>query len=86
LGAKLRRARLRGADFRGSLLIAADLRGADLRDCDLLGADLRDARLEGADLTGCLFLTQSQVGSARGDASTRLPAALRRPAHWVEPS
>jgi uncharacterized protein YjbI with pentapeptide repeats len=86
LGAVLRRARLRGADLRGSLLIAADLRGADLRACDLLGADLRDARLDGADLTDCLFLTQSQVASARGDASTRLPAALAalgRPAHWV---
>jgi uncharacterized protein YjbI with pentapeptide repeats len=86
LGAKLRRARLRGADFRGSLLIAADLRDADLRACDLLGADLRDARLDGADLTGCLFLTQSQVASARGDARTRLPDAVRRPAHWVAPS
>jgi uncharacterized protein YjbI with pentapeptide repeats len=83
LGAKLRRARLRGADLRGSLLIAADLRDADLRASDLLGADLRDARLEGADLTGCLYLTQSQLGSARGDGATRLPPALRRPAHWV---
>jgi uncharacterized protein YjbI with pentapeptide repeats len=86
LGTTLRRARLRGADFRGSLLIAADLRDADLRACDLLGADLRDARLEGADLTDCLFLTQSQVSSARGDARTRLPAAVRRPAHWGDPS
>ena len=82
-GAKLRRARLRGADLRGSLLIAADLREADLRSSDLLGADLRDARLDGADLTDCLFLTQSQVSSAQGDASTRIPSAVRRPAHWV---
>jgi uncharacterized protein YjbI with pentapeptide repeats len=86
LGAKLRRGRLRGGDFRGSLLIAADLREADLRVCDLLGADLRDARLEGADLIDCLFLTQAQVASARGDASTRLPPSLRRPAHWAGPS
>lgn len=82
LGARLRRADLRGADFRGALMIAADLRGADLRTADLIGADLRDARLDGADLTGCLFLTQSQVGSAQGDASTRIPERLQRPAHW----
>ncbi|KAA1378452.1 pentapeptide repeat-containing protein [Aeromicrobium fastidiosum] len=83
LGAKRRGARLRGADFRGALLIAADLRDADLRSSDLLGADLRDARLDGADLTDCLFLTQTQVSSAQGDAATRIPPALRRPAHWV---
>ncbi|KQX75261.1 pentapeptide repeat-containing protein [Aeromicrobium sp. Root472D3] len=82
-GARLRRGRLRGADLRGSILIAADLRQADLRQADLLGADLRDARLDGADLTGCLFLTQTQVGSARGDAATLVPPGLRRPAHWV---
>ena len=80
--AKLRRGRLRGADLRGSILIAADLRQADLRHADLLGADLRDARLDGADLTGCLFLTQTQVGSAQGDAATLIPPGLRRPAHW----
>ncbi len=82
-GAKLRGGSLRGADFRGAILIAADLRRADLRQADLLGADLRDARLDGADLTGCQFLTQSQVGSARGDETTLIPSALRRPAHWV---
>ena len=82
LGARLRRADLRGANLRGALLIAADLRQADLRTSDLLGTDLRDARLEGADLTDCLFLTQSQVGSARGDVATLIPSALRRPVHW----
>ncbi|MFD0905825.1 pentapeptide repeat-containing protein [Actinomadura sediminis] len=81
-GARLRNADLRGARLRGALLIAADLRGADLRAADLLGADLRDADLRGADLTGCLFLTQPQLNAARGDAATRTPAALRRPAHW----
>jgi len=64
------------------MLIAADLRAADLRQTDLLGADLRDADLSGADLDGALFLTRSQVGAARGDAATRLPRRLDRPAHW----
>ncbi|WP_428831350.1 pentapeptide repeat-containing protein [Actinomadura chokoriensis] len=83
IGARLKGADLRGACLRGAYLIAADLRGADLRWADLIGADLRDADLRGADLTGCLFLTRAQLDSARGDAGTRLPAAVGRPAHWA---
>jgi len=82
IGARLRGADLRGASLRGALLIAADLRGADLRTADLIGADLRDADLRGADLTGAVFVTQSQINAARGDADTRLPPQLGRPAHW----
>lgn len=83
VGARFKKADLRGANLRGALLVAADLTGADLRSADLIGADLRDARLAGADLTGALFLTQAQVNAARGDAATRIPAGLRRPAHWT---
>ncbi|SDT78984.1 Pentapeptide repeat-containing protein [Streptomyces sp. TLI_053] len=83
-GARLRGADLRGANLRGAMLVAADLSGADLRLADLIGADLRDANLAGADLTEVLFLTQTQLNAARGDAATRLPAALDRPAHWPE--
>ncbi|WP_028931500.1 pentapeptide repeat-containing protein [Pseudonocardia asaccharolytica] len=82
VGADLRGADLRGADLRGALLIAAVLTGADLRSADLIGADLRDTDLRGADLTGSIFLIQAQLDAARGDATTRLPAALARPAHW----
>ncbi|GAA2223609.1 pentapeptide repeat-containing protein [Streptomyces amakusaensis] len=82
MGARLKGADLRGASLRGAYLIAADLRGADLRLADLIGADLRAADLSGADLTGSIFLTQPQVNAARGDAATRLPPALDRPAHW----
>lgn len=82
LGASLRGASLCGADMRGACLIAADLRGADLRGADLLGADLRDADLRGADLRDSLFLTEPQVNAAKGDANTRLPAALVHPGHW----
>lgn len=82
MGAKLRKATLRGANLRGAYLLGADLRDADLRQADLLGADLRDADLSGADLTGALFLTQFQLNAARGDATTRIPATLRKPAHW----
>ncbi|WP_406197261.1 pentapeptide repeat-containing protein [Kitasatospora sp. NBC_01560] len=83
-GARLRGADLRGANLRGALLVAADLSGADLRLADLIGADLRDAELAGADLTGALFLTQTQLNAARGDAATRLPEALTRPGHWPD--
>ncbi|MEU5010650.1 pentapeptide repeat-containing protein [Streptomyces sp. NPDC021749] len=82
MGARLKGAGLQGANLRGAYLIAADLTGADLRRADLIGADLRDADLSGADLTGALFLTQAQLNAARGDAATRLPSGLTRPAHW----
>jgi uncharacterized protein YjbI with pentapeptide repeats len=82
IGARLGGARLRGASLRGAYLIGADLRGADLRNADLTGADLRDADLRGADLTGSIFLLQAQADAAKGDAATRLPPPLARPAHW----
>lgn len=83
IGAKLKGADLRGTNLRGALLIAADLRKSDLRKADLIGADLRDADLRGANLTDSLFLTQAQVNSAKGDRTTKLPTALKRPAHWI---
>ncbi|MCF6743423.1 pentapeptide repeat-containing protein [Blastococcus sp. KM273128] len=83
VGRDLRRTDLRGAGLRGAYLIGADLRGVDLGAADLLGADLRGTDVRGADLSRCLFLTQPQVSAARGDARTRLPAAVRRPAHWT---
>jgi len=82
VGADLRTADLRGANLRGAYLIGADLRRTALGRADLTGADLRGADLRGADLRGALFLTQSQVDSTRGDAATKLPATLDRPAHW----
>ncbi|WP_370294586.1 pentapeptide repeat-containing protein [Rossellomorea marisflavi] len=81
-GVNLKGLNLRGHDFRGTLMIAANLKGADARKADFIGADLRDANLSGTDLTGTLFLTQSQVNSAKGDKDTKLPERLRRPGHW----
>ncbi|WP_348786439.1 pentapeptide repeat-containing protein [Leifsonia sp. NPDC080035] len=82
LGADLRGADLRGAELRGALLIAADLRDARLVRAELIGADLRDARLGGADLSEAIYLTQTQVNAATGDARTRLPRTVDRPSHW----
>jgi uncharacterized protein YjbI with pentapeptide repeats len=81
-GARLKGTDLRGSDLRGALLIAADLQRADMRVCDFIGADLRDADLSGANLEGSFFLTQAQINSARGNAETQLPPALKRPGHW----
>jgi hypothetical protein len=82
IGADLAGRDLRRASLRGAYLVGADLTRADLRLADLTGADLRGAQLAGADLSGSLFLTQAQVDAARGDATTKLAPALRRPAHW----
>ncbi|WP_337101912.1 pentapeptide repeat-containing protein [Paenibacillus sp. YIM B09110] len=86
MGAKLRGADLRAANLRGAYLIAADLRDADLRAADLIGADLRDTDIRGADLSQTLFLTQAQMNAAKGDARTKLPAALATPSHWLAAS
>jgi len=83
IGAKLVGANLKGSNLRGALLIAADLREADMRFADLIGADLRDADLSGANLTGCIFLTQAQINSARGDFHTKLPPSIKVPEHWL---
>jgi uncharacterized protein YjbI with pentapeptide repeats len=83
IGTDLRDVDLRGAVLRGAHLLAADLRGVDLALADLTGADLRGADLRGADLRTALFVTQSQVDSARGDRRTRLPPRLDRPTHWA---
>lgn len=72
-----------GADLSTALLIGTDLRGADLRSADLLAADLRGADLGGADLAGALYLTRTQLGSARGSSTTRLPDRLPHPPHWL---
>jgi uncharacterized protein YjbI with pentapeptide repeats len=86
IGADLRGADLRAANLRGAYLIAANLQGADLRRADVIGADVRGADLSGADLTGCIFLTQSQLNAANGDADTTVPASLVRPPHWSSPA
>jgi uncharacterized protein YjbI with pentapeptide repeats len=82
IGVDLRKANLRGADLRGAFLIAADLRDTDLSGADLIGADLRDADLRGANLTNSMFITQSQINTAKGDSNTKLPISLARPMHW----
>lgn len=89
--AKLQRADLSHANLKGAQLIVAWMQGTKLTGANLDGVDLSGADLAGADLTGAtivgakLFrtdfskakgLTQSQLDSACGDASTKLPPGL----------
>jgi hypothetical protein len=48
-----------------------------LEDAHLEGADLC-----GADLRGTTGLTEAQLAAASGDASTKLPEGVARPAAW----
>jgi hypothetical protein len=68
---RLERAVLRGAHLERAILYRTHLQGADLSGAYLEGTDLRIAYLEGADLF-----------EAIGDAKTRLPDGVTRPARW----
>ncbi|MEG9295303.1 pentapeptide repeat-containing protein [Mangrovibacillus sp. Mu-81] len=83
LGANLKGENLQGVNLRGALLIAANLSHSDLRKADFIGADLRDADLSHANLTGAIFLTQSQLNSAKGNIHTKIPDYLEKPDHWL---
>ncbi|WP_407675755.1 hypothetical protein [Peribacillus saganii] len=48
-----------------------------------MGANLRDADLKQCESTGCIFLTQVQLNSAKGDMQTNLPSIVRTPEHWM---
>lgn len=69
-------------DFSMALLIGSDFRKSQLIRVNFLGADLRQVNFSGADLYECLFLTQGQINAAIGDAQTRLPPYLKKPASW----
>ena len=84
----LRKTNLRGSDLRyakidGADLFSADLSGADLREASLASTFLKRADLRGADLSTAQGLTSSQIVEALGDADTRLPENLPRPASWT---
>jgi hypothetical protein len=76
-GANLAFANLEGANLDGACLEQADLKSVNLRGASLAGADLASA-----DLSKAQGLTCEQVILALGNASTRLPDGLERPAHW----
>lgn len=82
-GRDFKRANLDGVDFSMAFLIAANLEGCSLHGTNFLGADMRDANVKNTDLSSCLFLTQMQINSSKGNASTKLPSKLSHPASWT---
>lgn len=81
-GKNFRHANLNGRDFSMALMIAANLEGCSLQRTNFLGADIRDANIKDTDLSDCIFLTQMQINSAKGNSNTKLPANLSRPSSW----
>lgn len=73
-------ARLAHADFSDANLDHAILVGAYLGYATFTGAVLTGADLSGAELTGAQGLTQNQLNTACGDATTVLPAGMTVPA------
>jgi uncharacterized protein YjbI with pentapeptide repeats len=99
-GANLDRAVLSGAILRSAVLIDTILTNAVLRSADLehavltnavliaavlRSATLRDAYLRGTNLRGAKEVTQEQIDSAIGNATTRLPTGIVMPESWKRP-
>ncbi|MDD3323402.1 MAG: pentapeptide repeat-containing protein [Paludibacter sp.] len=81
-GTNFKKANLDGRDFSMSLMIAANLEGCSLQGTNFLGADMRDTNIKNTDLSGCVFLTQMQINSAKGNSNTKIPVKLSRPNSW----
>lgn len=91
--ADFERSKLQGADLYGSLLnkatlVGANLQGANLQFAVLHLADVQRATFQGAFIGSTYLqnaqnLTQSQINVAYGDASTLIPASLKRPNTWA---
>ncbi len=92
INAQLQGAFLKGAGLKGANLAFANLEGANLDGACLEKATLTKANFSGVslvetdltntDLSQVRGLTPDQLTSARGNASTQLPAGLARPTHW----
>lgn len=64
------------ANFTGANLSGASLVGAHLGGARVAGALLTGANLSGAELAEAIGLTQDQLNTACGDATTTLPAGM----------
>lgn len=78
---------LSGAQIKNASLVDADLSEAtlhrtDFTDTDLKWANFLGSKLHGADLSQAKHVTQEMLDSAYGDAETKIPTHLTRPAHW----
>ncbi|MDD2957191.1 MAG: pentapeptide repeat-containing protein [Lachnospiraceae bacterium] len=82
MGKNMKHKNLEKMDFSMSLLIATNLEQANLCGANFLGADMRDTNISNTDLSQCLFLTQLQINSAKGNSNTSLPSYLYKPKTW----
>jgi uncharacterized protein YjbI with pentapeptide repeats len=73
-------ARLSGADFSDTNLEGTTFVGAYLGGAHMNGAVLTGANLSGAELADAVGITQAQLNTACGDATTTLPAGMTVPA------
>jgi uncharacterized protein YjbI with pentapeptide repeats len=78
-GANLIASKLENASLQGTKLDQAWLTDSNLTNANLAGATLNGARVAGADMSTSKGLTQAQLDTACGDASTRLPPGLTVP-------
>lgn len=72
-------ARFSSADFTGANLERSVFVGAYLGGARFGGANITDANFSGAELADAQNLTQAQLNTACGDASTTLPTGLTIP-------
>lgn len=84
IGANLRGAEMDGAELRGARMRNANLQGAELdvaivENTDISGANMQLVWLRGVDCRGFENLTQEQIDSAFGDATTTLPDDFTTP-------
>lgn len=82
IGKDLRNKDLIGSNLIGALLIGSNLQNMDLSGAIVIGSDMRDADIRGCNLENTMYLTQSQINSARGNSKTKLPIFIERPAYW----
>lgn len=82
MGKNMQRKNLTRTDFSRSLLIATNLVQASLYGASFFGADMRDTNICDTDVSNCLFLTQFQINSAKGNCNTILPPYLLKPKIW----
>lgn len=71
--------RFTGARFNGARLENANFVGAYLGGASFAGANLSGANFAGAEMETARGLTQAQLDTACGDATTRLPAGFTIP-------
>lgn len=73
-------ARVTGANFTGANLDGASLVGVHFGSARMTGARMEGANLSGAELANAQGLTQAQLNTACGDATTTLPQGMTIPA------